>query len=193
MKICGACERELPEESYREEQRGLRQSSRRCEECIAAGIQLVLMRKGRARSEEEDCPICSLPLPLDWKQSSFKACCMKIVCNGCALASGKCGMEDCPFCRTPDPDDDSMIAKSSKGSKNELTRVIQLPSVLLESNIRTDGSDWRRTWRGPSNCSSAPPSSGKKTRTTVLAVCMIREWTWRRTLLRRSDITRQQR
>ena len=45
MKICGACERELPEDAYSGEQRGLRQSIRRCVECVAAGNELVLMKK----------------------------------------------------------------------------------------------------------------------------------------------------
>ena len=76
MKICGACERELPDDSYSEEQRGRRQSSRLCQECVAAGNQLVLMKKGRTRSEGDDCPICSLPLPLDFDESMFQACCM---------------------------------------------------------------------------------------------------------------------
>ena len=110
MMICGACERELPEGSYSEEQRGLRQSSRRCEECIGAGMQLVLMRKGRARSEEDECPICNLLLPLDWEQSIFKACFLKLVCNGCFLAGRKRGMNDCPFCRTPTPDESQGLA-----------------------------------------------------------------------------------
>ena len=101
MKICGACVRELADDSYSEEQRGLRQSIRRCEECVAAEKQLVLMKKGRTRSEKADCPICQLPLPLDSKQSSFQVCCMKKVCNGCILAAVKRGMISCPFCRTP--------------------------------------------------------------------------------------------
>ena len=51
MKICGACERELPDDSYSEEQRDRRQSIRRCEDCVAAGKQLVLMKaKGRRRT-----------------------------------------------------------------------------------------------------------------------------------------------
>ena len=103
MKTCGACERELPDDSFSEEQRGLRQSSRRCKECVAAGNQLVLMKKGRKRSEGDDCPICQLPLPLDSKQFMFQACCMKVVCNGCFLAANKFGMRDCPFCRAPTP------------------------------------------------------------------------------------------
>ena len=70
---------------------------------MAAGNQLVLMKKGRTRSEDDDCPICSLPLPLDRKQTMFQTCCMKKVCNGCILAARKRGMTDCPFCRTPTP------------------------------------------------------------------------------------------
>jgi len=61
------------------------------------------MKKGHTKSEEDDCPICSLPLPLDTNESLFKVCCMKVVCNGCILASRKRGMRDCPFCRTPTP------------------------------------------------------------------------------------------
>ena len=99
MKACGACERELPEESYSEEQRARRRSIRRCVECVTAGNQLVLMKKGRTRSEDDDCPICQLPLPLVWEQSMLKLCCMKSVCNGCILAARKHGMRNCPFCR----------------------------------------------------------------------------------------------
>ncbi|EJK62937.1 hypothetical protein THAOC_16433 [Thalassiosira oceanica] len=99
--ICGACQQMHPEESYREVQRGLRQRIRRCEECAAAGRQLVLMTKGRTRSEGDDCPICSLPLPLDSEESTFQACCMTKLCDGCILAAEEAGMYDCPFCRTP--------------------------------------------------------------------------------------------
>ena len=107
MMICGACERTLPEDSFSGEQRGLGQSSRRCEECVATGNQLVLMRKGRTRSEEDECPICNLLLPLEVKQSVFRPCCMKEVCVGCAAAAWKRGMRGCPFCRTPDPEESS--------------------------------------------------------------------------------------
>ena len=114
MKICGACERELPDDSYSGEQRVRRQSSRRCEECVAAGKELVLMKKGRTRSEEDDCPICQLPLPLDVEQSSFRVCCMKKVCSGCSLAARKRGMRDCPFCRAPRPKESQVLAMIRK-------------------------------------------------------------------------------
>ncbi|EJK70609.1 hypothetical protein THAOC_08017, partial [Thalassiosira oceanica] len=114
MLICGACERELPEGAYSEEQRGRRQSIRRCDECVAAGNQLVLMKKGRTRSEEDDCPICQLPLPLDKKQTTFMVCCMTLVCDGCIAAAEKRGMNDCPFCRAPWPKKSETISMIEK-------------------------------------------------------------------------------
>ena len=110
MKICGACGCDLPEGSYSEEQRRLRQSVRRCAGCVAGGNQLVLLKKGRVKSEDDECPICSLPLPLDAKQSMIKVCCMKKVCKGCILASRKRGMRGCPFCRSPIPKTSEIIA-----------------------------------------------------------------------------------
>ena len=56
----------------------------------------------------EDCPICFQPLPLDTIESTFHACCGKIICNGCnyaigkeARGRGKIGL--CAFCRVPYP------------------------------------------------------------------------------------------
>jgi len=109
MMICGACERTLPEDSFSGEQRGLGQSSRRCEECVATGNQLVLMRKGRTRSEEDECTLCNLLLPIDLEQTAFQVCCMKKFCNGCFLAAAKRFRMDCPFCRAPDPEEDNQV------------------------------------------------------------------------------------
>ena len=109
---------------YSDGQRGLRQSIRRCEECTAAGNELVLLKKGRTRSEDDDCPLCQLPLPLDSNESLFKACCMKEVCKGCILASRKRGMRDCPFCRTPTPKTGQALAmirkRVDKGDPNAI-------------------------------------------------------------------------
>ena len=114
MKICGACERDRPDGAYSEEQRGRRQSSRRCEECVAEGSELVLMKKGRARSEEDDCPICQLPLPLDPTQTTFNVCCMTLVCGGCILSARKRGMGHCPFCRTSPPKESQVVSMIQK-------------------------------------------------------------------------------
>ena len=39
---------------------------------------------------------------------------MKRVCNGCILAARKRGMDDCPFCRTPWPKEDSQVLAMTK-------------------------------------------------------------------------------
>ena len=101
MKICGACERDLPRESFSGKQWRLRKSLRRCAECVAAGNELVLFTKGRKRSEDDECPICSRLLPLQDDETLLRTCCMKIICMGCDHA----GMfDDCPFCRAPRPE-----------------------------------------------------------------------------------------
>ena len=53
-----------------------------------------------------DCPICSLPMPLDPAKSVMFACCSKKICHGCAHAIDKREVEmrlqrTCPFCREP--------------------------------------------------------------------------------------------
>ena len=114
MMICGACESELPDDSYGEEQRDRRQSIRRCEGCVASGRQLVLMTKGRERTEENECPICNLLLPVGAGHSCIQACCIKLLCNGCILASEKRGMRGCPFCRTPTPNKSQVLPMIEK-------------------------------------------------------------------------------
>ena len=61
------------------------------------------------RPEGDSCPICTLPIPLPMEMhSSFYICCIKRVCNGCALAAKLRGMGGtCAFCRTPTPEDDA--------------------------------------------------------------------------------------
>ena len=116
MKTCGACETELPKESFSGKQWRLRKSLRRCSECVAAGNELVLFTKGRERSVDDECPICSRLLPLKNNQSMLYTCCMETVCIGCALKHGM--IENCPFCRTPlTLDDEAQIARIQKRVK----------------------------------------------------------------------------
>lgn len=109
MKICGACKRQLPDDSYSVGQRGLRQSMRRCLECVSTGNQLELMMRGRVRAEEDTCPVCELPLPVTMEETTLQPCCMKRVCIGCSLESRKCGINNCPFCRTDIPNNESLV------------------------------------------------------------------------------------
>ncbi|EJK43869.1 hypothetical protein THAOC_37644 [Thalassiosira oceanica] len=109
MKICGACERQLPDDAFSVEQRGLRQRIRRCIACVAAGNELVLMKRGTTRDEDDVCSVCQLPLPIPMEESLLQPCCMKRVCNGCILYGRKCGMCNCPFCRTDVPTKESQV------------------------------------------------------------------------------------
>ena len=64
-----------------------------------------LYTHGRERLEGDFCPLCTLPIPLPVdRHSVFNVCCMKKICNGCDMAAHKKGMSDCPFCRTPLPE-----------------------------------------------------------------------------------------
>ncbi|EJK53184.1 hypothetical protein THAOC_27435 [Thalassiosira oceanica] len=121
FSFCGACERVLPDDAFDEEQRRRRQSVRRCEDCVAAGNELVLMKRGTARDEEDVCSVCQLPLPIAMRESMLQPCCMKRVCNGCILSAKKCGIikNGCPLCRAP-------IAKEREG----LAMVIKWAAVL---------------------------------------------------------------
>ena len=72
------------------------------------------MKKGRTRSEEDDCPICQLPLPLDGQQFGFMPCCTKEVCSGCVLAAIKRDMLDCQYCRGPPAKNSQLLAMVQK-------------------------------------------------------------------------------
>ncbi|EJK53461.1 hypothetical protein THAOC_27107, partial [Thalassiosira oceanica] len=93
----------------------------------ALALQQRLMASGHERPEGDACPICFdlIELPKH-KNSKFKACCMKRVCNGCILEARRRGMNGrCPFCRSPLPIDDAselaMIKKRvSKGDANAI-------------------------------------------------------------------------
>ena len=114
MKVCGACERKLPDDAYSVEQWGLRQGTRRCIECVATENELVLMKRGRTRAEEDTCPLCELPLPVEPHECMLRPCCMKKVCNGCILSANKFGIRDCPFCRAATPGESQVLAMVKK-------------------------------------------------------------------------------
>lgn len=67
------------------------------------------------RPVREDCPICSITLPLGPKETSTRPCCGKTVCRGCLVSQVKASLdaEDmvkasrCPFCRAEPTDEES--------------------------------------------------------------------------------------
>ena len=55
-----------------------------------------------------DCPICTVPIPLDPAKSGMYMCCSKVICKGCAQANQMREIrmrlrQSCPFCRKPLP------------------------------------------------------------------------------------------
>ena len=76
-----------------------------------------LYGQGHERAEFDFCPICTLAIPIPMhKHSAFYGCCMKAVCNGCNIA-----VSDCPFCRTPRPDNDvdTLAMLQTRASKKD--------------------------------------------------------------------------
>ena len=70
-----------------------------------------LMNSGHELPESYICPLCCLPIALPLRGNSrFEPCCLKLVCEGCNLASGQRGMgKRCAFCRTPTPKSDAAM------------------------------------------------------------------------------------
>jgi len=69
---------------------------------------------------------------------------MKRICDGCDLAFKKRGMNDCPFCRTPDPYDDAgvlamiqaRVEKKDPEAINHLGLKYFFGEVGLQKNVR---------------------------------------------------------
>ena len=87
--------------------------SEHAEDCQkrAAELRDELLFKQPESSHMGDCPICSLPLPLDIKKSNMYECCSKLICKGCEIANQAREYErslqlSCPFCREPIPKTD---------------------------------------------------------------------------------------
>ena len=85
-----------------------KQHKKACKERASELRDVQLYSQGLERPEGHFCTICTLPIPLRMgEHSSINVCCMKRICNGCHVAAEKSGMHDCPFCRTPFPDNDA--------------------------------------------------------------------------------------
>jgi tetratricopeptide (TPR) repeat protein len=65
-----------------------------------------------------ECPICCLPLPLDYNKWRINPCCCKRICLGCDYANKlrekEQGMEHhrCPYCREPLPNTDAEMVQN---------------------------------------------------------------------------------
>ena len=72
---------------------------------------------------KEDCPICFLPMPLGAENTQYKACCGKVICNGCLVAAAyaetNAHQPKCPFCRNLALNEDNAIVKQYRKRMKE--------------------------------------------------------------------------
>ena len=116
-----------------------KQHKKACKKRAAELKDEQLYSQGHERQDGDFCPICTLPIPLPMNEHSvFKTCCIQLVCNGCTLAAEKRGMSDCPFCRTPMPDNDadSLAMMQARVEKKDPFALYHLG---LEYSHGTDG------------------------------------------------------
>ena len=93
-------------------------------------------------TEQEECPICFLPLPLSDREIVYMECCGQTVCGGCAhaasLISKKLKKSDpCAFCRSEaGQDDKAMVAQlRSRLEKNDLMATNILAARYREGDL----------------------------------------------------------
>ena len=75
----------------------------------AAELRDELLFKQPESTNYGDCPICSIPMPLDINKHAMMPCCSKIICYGCNYANKKRQIDErlertCLFCRHPTPE-----------------------------------------------------------------------------------------
>ena len=64
-------------------------------------------------------------------------CCMKTICFGCHGAAKKRGMDDCPFCRTPKPEnhDDALAMIQAQVLKKDRVAIHQLGLHIYQGGL----------------------------------------------------------
>ena len=79
---------------------------------------------------EDDCPICTLPLPIDECASIYMACCGNSICGGCfqenVRATRERGLDPCcAFCREPGPssDEECVILLKKRMEMNDIFAI----------------------------------------------------------------------
>ena len=88
------------------------------------------------RSHLGDCPICFLPLPLDYNKTLITTCCGKVICKGCDYANDLREAEEsleptCLYCRQPTPE------SVEEADKNLMERVKANDSAAIRKMAST--------------------------------------------------------
>ena len=106
-----------------------KQHKKACKQRVAELKDELLYKQGHERPEGDFCPICTLPIPLPMAEHSASyVCCMKRICDGFILAAQKRDMDNCPFCRTPMPENDADALKMvlARVEKKDPAAIYQL-------------------------------------------------------------------
>ena len=85
----------------------------------------------------EDCPICFLQMPPLASAQMYRACCGKLICQGCTHAAKK-SSSLCPFCRTPSPTSRSeMVERYFKRMElNDASAIYNLAGFYADGRYR---------------------------------------------------------
>ena len=128
-----------------------KQHKQACKRRVAELRDGRLYSQGLERMEDDSCPICTLPIPLQLEDHSvFVVCCMKRICDGCNFAAKKRGIYDCPFCRTPYPNSDedmltliqARVTKRDPTAINFLAQKYRFGSLGLQKDMRKAVELW---------------------------------------------------
>ena len=118
--------------------------------CKERGAELrdEILFKQPESSHMGDCPICCLPLPMEYEKSTLYSCCSKTVCDGCNYANGLRQLQErrqqtCPFCRK------SATETREEADKNLMKRIAANdPVALFEfGNRACDNGDYEGAFK----------------------------------------------
>ena len=115
------------------------------EDCMKRTTELrdELLFKQPESTHLGDCPICTIPLPLDDEKYVRRPCCFNYVCQGCmhqsikVAAGERSGFPKCPFCREPAPPP-SDINSFEKNYRKQLTKRIEANDPVAMSILGHD-------------------------------------------------------
>ena len=105
----------------------------KCKERAVELREELLFKQPESR-HDGDCPICSLPMPLDAERFISYECCSKLICKGCVstiLLRDGCSKDiPCPFCRT--------VFRTQKEADKLRTKRAEAndPAALCQEGIR---------------------------------------------------------
>ncbi len=115
----------------------------------AAELRDELLFRQLESSHHGDCPICSLPLSLDYAKSRMYECCSKVICNGCEYANWMRELKarlqhTCPFCREvlPDTDEESVEQLMKRAEANDPIALCKVGSKHCEKGDYQSGFEY---------------------------------------------------